>query len=318
MPPQADNHLGAPRKVGVELEFAGVSVTGAASVVQELWGGQQKAVDPFQIHIEGTELGDVEVELDLRYAHEPEEGITRWISEDADEEIRKVIGNIGENLVPTEIACPPVTLDKVEQLEELVRALRKAGAEGTRASPLYAFGAQFNPEIYSDSADDLLACLRSFILLRAWLRQEIEVDLSRQLTFFAGAFPFDYMALVLDADYAPDQTKLISDYLVHNPTRNRELDLLPLFAWLDKDQVLSTLPDTKIRRRPTFHYRLPNALIDQPEWGLAEDWNRWVMVERLAARPDLIEAGAQAWLANNRKLVSDNWTLLSVALAEKL
>ncbi|OBX33760.1 putative amidoligase enzyme [Halomonas elongata] len=40
---------------------------------------------------------------------------------------------------------------------------------------------------------------------------------------------------MLDPDYQPDLRTLIDDYLEYNPTRNRELDLLPLFAYLDPE-----------------------------------------------------------------------------------
>lgn len=38
-----------------------------------------------------------------------------------------------------------------------------------------------------------------------------------------------------------------------------------------------------VKARPAYHYRLPNCLIDEPDWRLAREWNTWVAVERLAA-----------------------------------
>jgi hypothetical protein len=47
--------------------------------------------------------------------------------------------------------------------------------------------------------------------------------------------------------------------------------------------VFRAVPGQKIKSRPTFHYRLPNSRVDEPQWGgVVEDWNRWVQVERLA------------------------------------
>jgi hypothetical protein len=37
-----------------------------------------------------------------------------------------------------------------------------------------------------------------------------------------------------------------------------------------------------IKPRPAFHYRLPNCLVDEPDWTIAREWNTWVAVERLA------------------------------------
>ena len=61
------------------------------------------------------------------------------------------------------------------------------------------------------------------------------------------------------------------------------LDLLPLFADIDKELIFSYPVETDlVKARPTFHYRLPNSMVDDPGWNIAADWNKWVEVERLA------------------------------------
>ena len=40
--------------------------------------------------------------------------------------------------------------------------------------------------------------------------------------------------------------------------------------------------------RPTFHYRLPNCRVDEPDWRIAHEWNAWVTVEALAADEDAL------------------------------
>jgi hypothetical protein len=62
--------------------------------------------------------------------------------------------------------------------------------------------------------------------------------------------------------------------------------MLPLFSELDAERVTATVEDLRIKARPTFHYRLPNCLIDESDWSLAESWNTWCIVEELAARPE--------------------------------
>src|SRR3546814_9457337 len=42
------------------------------------------------------------------------------------------------------------------------------------------------------------------------------------------------------------------------------------------------LTDELIKARPTFHYRLPNARLADPQWSIVREWNLWVRVERLA------------------------------------
>ncbi|NNC55402.1 MAG: hypothetical protein HKO07_06755, partial [Pseudomonadales bacterium] len=83
-------------------------------------------------------------------------------------------------------------------------------------------------------------------------------------------------------DYKPGVEQLIDDYLTHNPTRNRSLDMLPLFAHLDEQRVRNTIDDDRIKARPTFHYRLPNCDIDSPDWNIDLSWSLWLQVEKLA------------------------------------
>ena len=78
----------------------------------------------------------------------------------------------------------------------------------------------------------LLAMMRAYLLLANWLRVEIKVDITRQVLPHANPFPKEYARKVLDLRYQPDLDTFIDDYLADNPTRNRELDLLPLFAHL--------------------------------------------------------------------------------------
>jgi hypothetical protein len=44
-----------------------------------------------------------------------------------------------------------------------------------------------------------------------------------------------------------------------------------------------------IKARPTFHYRLPDCKIDDPDWALKATWNDWVEVERLAADDERLQ-----------------------------
>ncbi|HEX8527051.1 amidoligase family protein, partial [Allosphingosinicella sp.] len=53
----------------------------------------------------------------------------------------------------------------------------------------------------------------------------------------------------------------------------------------------------KIGKRPTFHYRMPDARVSDPGWSIAPDWNRWVAVERLAVDRDRLNRVGEAYLA---------------------
>jgi hypothetical protein len=198
---------------------------------------------------------------------------------------RKLL-DVASAVVPIEIGSPPIPMDQLSPLEDLRQVLRRAGAKGTRASIFYAFGLHFNPELPSLDVQTLLAYLRAFLLLYPWLRQRVELDLSRAISPYVNRFPSEYARLVLDPDYQPDAARFIDDYLEHNPTRNRGLDLLPALACLDEDRALRSVEDPHlVKSRPALHYRLPNCDIDDPRWTLASEWNTWIAVERLAIEP---------------------------------
>src|SRR5690606_29497891 len=118
----------------------------------------------------------------------------------------------------------------------------------------------------------LLAYLRAFFLLYDWLYEESEIPIARKVAPFIHDFPPEYVAHVLNPDYAPNLETLIDDYLRFNPTRNRPLDMLPLFAHLDRERVFAQPVERElVKARPTFHYRLPNSMVDDPKWSIADD-----------------------------------------------
>jgi len=295
---------GDVRRVGIELEFANLNAERSAHLVEDLFGGTLERTSDFRFHVTGTSLGDFTIELDLRLVHEGEPG----------DRLRQFAAELGGILLPMEIVCPPVPIPEAHQIDRLRETLRRAGAEGTFANPFYAFGAQLNPELADHGADDVLATLRAYVLLRDWLKAEIGIDMSRRLTFFAAAYPEDWCGLILDPTYRPDMTRLIDDYLAYNPTRFRELDMLPFFALLDENRVRAAVPHEKINARPTFHYRLPNGLIDDPSWTLSREWDRWLAVEALAERADLLAEYGRRWIDNTRRFWPDDWTPTASAL----
>ena len=77
------------------------------------------------------------------------------------------------------------------------------------------------------------------MVLYDWLVDVSDIDVSRKLSAFIDPFPIEYRALVTSPDYAPDLDRLIGDYLDANPTRNRALDMLPMFAHLRRKEVLA-------------------------------------------------------------------------------
>ncbi|RVU38890.1 hypothetical protein EOI86_06385 [Hwanghaeella grinnelliae] len=290
------------------MEFIDLDAMTSAEIVKSLFGGDLDRVSQHKVHVRGCRFGDFLVELDLQLLHEG----------DPTNPLRQLAGELGAALIPMEITCPPIRFDEAHVIDALREELRQAGAQGTLTSPFYALGAQLNPELPSHESAYLLSVLRSFVLLRDWLRDEIQVDTSRRLSFFASAFPGDWCDMILDPRYAPDMAGLTRGYLDHNPTRNRELDMLPFLAFLDEKRIRSAVAGQKVHKRPTYHYRLPNALIDSPDWSLALEWERWLAVEQLAERPELIEKYAALWRENHARLIPHDWTPTSRELRGQL
>lgn len=318
MPPRRLKADGSERRVGVELEFGALSAASGADLVRRLFGGTIEQEDPHRFHIRGTRFGTFTSELDTQYAHrstdEPgppfaDADVLGGVLQTFRYGMRELYGDISSLLVPCEIVCPPVVLSDLPTLDALVDALAAAGAEGTRSSPLYAFGAQLNPEIATADAAWIAAMLKAYLLLSDWLRAVIGLHMTRQLVSFADPFPAAYVRLVVDPGYWPSLATLIRDYIDANPTRNRELDMLPLFAWLEGATVRERVQDKRVKARPTFHYRLPDANIGVPAWGVTLEWNRWCVVERLAERRPVLDAMGTSFIDNSARAVPENWAL---------
>jgi hypothetical protein len=312
--PRLTTAQGAPRRIGIEIEFAAVSAEHAGRIVERLYGGRIEPLGPHRFRIASTRLGDFVAELDTRLAHGPEESEESPEGPPADwprrleRDARELIGILSSPVVPCEVVAPPVALEHLTDLEALVEALREAGAEGTEESLVFGFGLHLNPEAAELTAPYVLSVLRAHILLNDWLRHDIGIDLTRRLLPYARPFPERYARRVLAAGYRPELRGLIDDYLADNATRNRDLDLLPLFAHLDAARVETALRDGLTKPRPTFHYRLPGARLGDPHWTLTEEWNRWVLIEILAEDSEGQATLAEQYLAHDHGLLAgDGW-----------
>lgn len=300
-PPLQRTEDGRVRRVGVEVEFDGLAVSDAAPLVARRFGGKIEGDSDYRALVTGTDLGDFVIELDMQYAHAEGGGeLKRTIADAA--------GAVGELFIPVEIIAPPIPYTDLGKLDTLVTDIRKWGAGGTGSGVFAAYGCHLNPEVARRDAVYITTHLKAYLVLSAWLRHEIGLDLSRRITPFIDSFPTAYARQVVDPAYWPELEKLIDDYLEANPTRNRELDMLPLFTELVEDRVRAVVDDNRIKPRPTFHYRLPNSRVDEPHWSVTQEWQRWLSVERLAADEERLEAASRAFCEFHDRPVSFGWT----------
>lgn len=300
-PPRTHTEGGHERRVGVEVEFAGLPADAAADLVQDLFGGEVFRLDPYRYEVRETPYGTFVCELDSQYAH-PEgkaplkAGKAHELLTKLRDRVAETFGDVSSRWLPVEIVAPPVPMSRLSDMERVLDALRAAGAEGTSASVVYAFALQFNPEAAALDCDYILSVMRAYLLLEDWLKARIEPDNTRRILAFATDFPGDWSRHCLPLDYRPDLAGFIEDYARFNPTRNRGLDLYPLFAHLDEARVRRLSDDPLIKARPTFHYRLPDARLSDPDWSLAAEWNDWVQVELLAEDKPRLESMVDAWM----------------------
>ena len=298
MPAQLGCADGTPRRVGVEIEMSGIELEMIADQLLDKLGGTLKHVSEYEIQVNGSTLGDFKVDLDFEYfqklARRDLDAGGEWLHE-VELLAADALQALMKNLIPCELITPPLPFARLGELDAVVEGLRESGANGTRQALFSAFGLHLNPELPDLEAGTILAYLRAFVCLQVWLEEQEDIVFSRKLSPFIRSYPTEYENLILEEDYAPSLTQLIDDYLEYNPTRNRMLDMLPIFAYLDEVRVVEVVGGQKLRKRPTLHYRLPNSDVDNPDWGVWRCWNDWMQVEALANDELRLSSVCGAW-----------------------
>ena len=292
------------RRTGVEIEFAGMGVAEAAELVQDLWGGRLMPQSERVITVEGGVCGRVKVELDISLKK-------KW----AEDLAAQALGD----LVPVEIITAPLAQSQMVRADDLVRALRAAGALGTQAKLAYGFGVHLNPELpgmVAAGTDDagrgicvgaLVSVASAYGLLEDWLRQSDPLDLARRVLPFVAPWPpalVDALAAGAGKAATEDVAAFARLYAHHAPTRNHGLDLLPALEHLAALALTDVPPEHLKGGRPTFHYRLPEARLDTENWSIAYEWNRWCLIETVGATPELLAELAEGWQTHRRTLLS--------------
>lgn len=291
IPPRGLTSEGKPRRVGVEIEFGGMGIDAIADRIRECVGGRIDKHGDYASTVADTSIGDVKVEFDAGLFSDMKlRGFLKELPLEGEDvrdgrvagNLEKIMASAAATLVPYEVVFPPLEISRLHEIENIRDALR-SDAQGTGTSIVHAFGLHLNPELPDTAVETILDYLRAFLCLYEELLDAHEVDTSRRIGPFIEPFPKKYVMRVLDPQYSPDLGTFIEDYLADNPTRNRPLDLLPILAWLNENKIREKLPEEKISKRPTLHYRLPDCRIDEPEWTVTAEWNRWARVEHLAA-----------------------------------
>ena len=298
---------GDPRRVGIEIELQGIDIADLAELTAEVLSGSIDRVSSAEYEISVPDIGEFRVEVDFALLKElanereerVEEGGAGLMNLAVD-----LLSDASATLVPCEIVTPPIPMRSMAApMDELVKRLRAAGAKGTRQSMLYAFGVHLNVEPPDLDAETVLAYLRAFVCLYDWIVEDGNVDLTRQISPYIRRYEQDYDLLISEPDYEPGWPSLIDDYLEYNPTRDRAMDMLPLFAHIDEERVKAVVDDPLIKARPALHYRLANSCIDEDGWSIALPWNRWMQVEWLAADREKLDDCLRAFAEDRGRIL---------------
>ena len=269
----------------MEIEFAGLGLEVAATVVADLWGGHIQTRDGREHHVRGGRFGAVKVELDISLGQP-------W----AEDIAAQVLGD----LIPIEIVTAPLSQADLPQVDALVHALVDAGAMGTRAKLAYGFGVHLNPELPQDKGA-LVAVARAYALCEDWLRAAEPLDPARRVLPFVDPWPRALVAKLARAE-GWGVADLARAYAAHAPSRHFGLDLLPALEHLCP-AALEGIPAGQLKGgRPTFHYRLPETRLGEENWSVAYEWNRWCVIEHVAADPALLSALAKAFATEDGPL----------------
>lgn len=286
------NSEGEVRRVGFEIEFIDYSLDNSVELIQSLFGGHIRQENDHLIHVDETPYGKFSIERDLNLLQSLSKKSIENKSEnkvDIEGVANELLTPLLKKVVPVEIVTPPLSFNQVDIVDLIIDELKKTPAKDTSKNIFSAFGLHINPELPGLDVDTIIHYLKAYCLLNAWLRDKIDVDFSRKILPFVDEYPRSYVSLILNESYQPDITTLIDDYIKHNKTRNRSLDMLPLFKNINHDQVTKLLPRESIKARPTFHYRLPNTSFTNDDWSVKKEWSRWLVVEILANNRELIK-----------------------------
>lgn len=266
---------GTIRRVGFEIEFSGLTLDRCIDIIHEHLGDEISRRSQVEAIITNHSLGDFALELDWQFLKDQARETA------SNNELIKFVADLAGTVVPLELISPPFPVNQIHILDNTIDALRDAGAKGTDDSLLYAFGVHINVDIPDLEADTITRYLKAYCVLQDYLAHVHAVNAMRRISPYVDMYKAPYINKVL-AYEQPAISELITDYLNYNPTRNRALDMLPIFTSIDEAQVRRILDDPRIKSRPAFHYRMPNCHIERPSWSLQTDWNIWCHIEMLA------------------------------------
>lgn len=305
---------GTARQVGVEFELQGIAVDALARLIATTLQGELETVSEAEFLVCVPDQGEYRVEVDyalLKKMAKAQHDAGSGEQSKLERLTVEALSAVSSVIVPSEVVAPPMPMERfAEPIQTVTDAIRNAGGEGTGKSVFYAFGVHLNVEPPNLDAQTIAAYIKAFTCLYDWIVWQGDVDWVRRMTPYIKPYPTDYELTVTDPDYWPGMDDLVADYLDGNSSRNRAMDMLPLFSELNASLVQSAVEDDLVKPRPAFHYRLANCAIDNPEWSVEDPWRRWLQIEYLANDRDALTDCCAAYRRLRSRLlhrVDDRW-----------
>lgn len=305
--PDPTRHDGTLRKVGIEVELGGLPEGRVAEFIAGRFGGEVKKTGAYTRAVRGSEIGDVEVLLDTA------------LRDRVSGEVARTGLDWGRAVIPVEFVTQPIDPADIPRIDALCTDLARAGGFGTEDGVLLGFGLHLNVALRGMAIDDILPGLTAFALVEDWMRSRIPIDPSRRALPFVDPYPAPFLDRLCDPTIDWTQERLTRVYLEEAGSRNHALDLLPILKQADPERVVAAVPQMGHKSaRPAWHYRLPDARIDDPGWSIALEWNRWCEVERIAADALLLDRLKSAWRAYRDRVlpIPGQWASVSADILD--
>ena len=136
IPARAITERGDPRHVGFELEFAGMEFKDTVQVLADVLDVPATTHTSAEASLRHPELGKFVVEVDSELAKQ----LAKARANDrgsTDDPLAEWVVNLTTELVPVEVVCPPIPIRRLPVLDEMVNALREAGATAGGAAAAF-------------------------------------------------------------------------------------------------------------------------------------------------------------------------------------
>ncbi|MEO0771959.1 MAG: amidoligase family protein [Pseudomonadota bacterium] len=273
-----------PRRVGCEVEFAGLDEQDVAQALKSRLGGQIDQENEHVFHLKNTSIGGLKIALDTALPKDPDTAAARAVT------------GLLAKVVPVEIVTPPLPFEDVTVFSDALDGLATQGAVGSQNGMLYGFGVHLNVELPGLAHPHTYRTIRAFAALEPVLREVYPINLTRRVMPFIKTWPDGFVQELFERR-PMTLMQVMAMAANHIASRNYALDLFPMFKEGAPRAFEAFFPhDTATKARPSFHFRLPDSRVGEQGWSLLEAWTMWRLIEDVAQDDQVLPGLEEQWL----------------------